>query len=203
MYKNYIKSVLDILVASVAILLLSPVLVVVAALVLLIEGRPVFFRQRRVGRYGKLFSIYKFRTMTLDKASHLGSFDVGSKSRVTWLGSALRQYKIDELPQLINVLKGEMSLIGPRPEISAWTQVYPEKWQKVLEVKPGITDWASIMFRDEEKMLANSADPQKTYRTEILPTKLEYYLDYSADIKFSKDIIILYNTIKMLVRKSQ
>lgn len=130
-----------------------------------------------------------------------GSFDVGDSSRITPLGRLLRKTKLDELPQLINVLKGEMSLVGPRPEVKQWTEVYPEKWKIVHSIKPGITDNAAIEFRNEEKLLAQSADPIKTYREVILPQKLDLYIDYVNNQSFWGDVNIIFRTIKVIILK--
>ncbi|HPJ76940.1 MAG TPA: sugar transferase, partial [Clostridia bacterium] len=123
----------------------------------------------------------------------------GNKSRITPLGSFLRKYKLDELPQLINVFVGNMSVVGPRPEVKKWTEVYADKWQKVLSVKPGITDNASIQFRNEEEILANSEDPIETYKNEILPEKLDFYISYAETRTFWGDIKIILKTVKKVI----
>jgi lipopolysaccharide/colanic/teichoic acid biosynthesis glycosyltransferase len=159
---------------------------------------PIFFIQQRVGKNGKLFNLIKFRTMKVASGKKIGSFDAGDTSRITPLGAFLRKYKLDELPQLLNVLLGEMSFVGPRPEVRQWTLVYPEKWKIVHSVKPGITDNASIEFRNEEFILAESEDPLKTYEEVILPRKLELYIDYVQARSFWGDITIILKTIKAL-----
>jgi len=161
----------------------------------------IFFWQLRVGKGGTLFRIVKFRTMRTIPQSSEGRFDPGDISRVTRLGSFLRKYKLDELPQLINVIKGEMSLVGPRPEIKQWTEIYPEKWEIVLRVNPGITDNASIVFRDEEELLAQSNNPNETYRDVILPRKLNMYVSYVNNHSFLGDIGILFRTIIIIISK--
>lgn len=123
-------------------------------------------------------------------------FNAGELSRITSLGKFLRKTKLDELPQLINVLKGEMSLVGPRPEVKKWTMVYPEKWEIVHRVKPGITDNASIMFRNEEAILSQTSSPEEMYRENILPKKMDMYIDYVNNHSFSGDLKIIFNTIK-------
>lgn len=130
-----------------------------------------------------------------------GSFDAGNSSRITPFGRFLRKTKLDELPQLFNVLKGEMSIVGPRPEVKQWTEVYPEKWQIVHTVKPGITDNASIEFRNEEELLAQSVDPIKTYREEILPRKLDLYIEYVNKQSFGGDLKIIFKTIEAIIFK--
>ena len=134
------KRTVDLMAGLAGLLVLAPLLVVLAALVWVSSGAPVLFRQVRVGRGGRDFFIYKFRTMTVAAGAERGSFDAGSTSRVTRIGRVLRAWKLDELPQLWNVVKGDMALVGPRPEVRAWVETYPERWAKVLTVRPGLTD---------------------------------------------------------------
>ena len=150
-----------------------PFLGLIGLAILLNSGRPVIFSQERVGLDGRPFRLKKFRTMRRLKGAEAGLFEPGSQARVTPVGRFLRAYKLDELPQLWNVLMGDMSLVGPRPEIRKWVEAYPERWREVLETRPGITDPASILYRDEEAILAASPDPEKTYREIILPHKLD------------------------------
>lgn len=178
-----------------------PILFFVSLLIVLTMPGPIFFTQNRVGKNGKLFKLFKFRTMEVKKESTKGSFDAGDNSRVTAVGKILRKSKLDELPQLINVLKGDMSIVGPRPEVEKWTEVYPELWSKVLKVKPGITDNASIHFRNEEEVLAKSSNPQETYKNEILPLKLQYYISYVDTNSFWGDILIIFRTLKQIIIK--
>jgi len=192
------KRVFDLVVSVISISLLIPFSVIISVLIILDSGFPVFFIQKRVGRDRKLFDLYKFRTMTVLKGTEKGSFDAGNSSRVTRVGKILRKTKLDELPQLLNVLKGDMSLVGPRPEVEKWTKVYPQKWDRVLSVMPGITDNASIEFRDEEEMLAESEDPEDTYRNFILPIKLKLYEKYVDNHSLKGDVNILINTIKAM-----
>jgi len=200
------KRVIDMLGAVVGLILLSPVLVLLWLAVVLESGLPGLFRQRRAGRAGRDFVLFKFRTMTQRKAesrklkaenhdsTESGAFDAGDTSRVTSVGRFLRKTKLDELPQLWNVLKGDMALVGPRPEVRKWVEVYPERWAKVLTVRPGITDPASIEFRNEEEVLANATDPQDYYRSVILPRKLAMYEQYVATQSFWGDLGILVKT---------
>jgi lipopolysaccharide/colanic/teichoic acid biosynthesis glycosyltransferase len=190
------KRVFDLVVSVISISLLIPFSVIISVLIILDSGFPVFFIQKRVGRDRKLFDLYKFRTMTVLKGTEKGSFDAGNSSRVTRVGKILRKTKLDELPQLLNVLKGDMSLVGPRPEVEKWTKVYPQKWDRVLSVMPGVTDNASIEFRDEEEMLAESEDPEDTYRNFILPIKLKLYEKYVDNHSLKGDVKILINTVK-------
>jgi lipopolysaccharide/colanic/teichoic acid biosynthesis glycosyltransferase len=162
---------------------------------------PIFFIQNRIGRNGREFRILKFRTMTLEPQKDESTFEPGNLTRITHLGRFLRRTKIDELPQLINVLKGDMSIVGPRPEIKRWTEVYPDKWALVLTVQPGMTDNASIEFRNEEKILAQSEYPEETYLNNILPHKLDLYIDYVKNHNFRGDLIIILRTIETIILK--
>lgn len=193
------KRVTDIVFSSVGILCLSPIYLAVVVFILALDGRPVVFRQRRVGIGRRPFRIIKFRTMT-EIISNNEIFEAGSSSRVTASGAFLRKTKLDELPQLFNVLFGEMSIVGPRPEIESWTRVYEARWDNVLSVRPGITDWAAINYRDEEVLLAGSDNAEETYRNEILPKKLDYYEDYVRRVQFSSDVKILRSTLGTLLK---
>lgn len=189
------KRLFDLFFAGIGLVILLPVFAAAGLLVKLSGKGPVFFKQERIGRNGQPFVFYKFRTMQVLESAEKGSFDAGDVSRVTSAGKFLRKTKIDELPQLFNVIKGEMSLVGPRPEVKKWVAVYPERWQKVLSVLPGITDNASIFFRNEEEMLCQSADPESTYREIVLPQKLDYYEDYVANHSFFGDVKLIFQTI--------
>ncbi len=169
--------------------------------ILITDGKPVFFVQKRAGKNGKFFKMYKFRTMTVRKGSEDGSFDAGDVSRVTAIGRILRKTKLDEVPQLINVLKGDMSLVGPRPEVEQWVNAYPERWSKVLTLKPGITDNASLEFRNEEDILASALDKDYAYREEILPRKLDLYEAYVENNSLWGDFIILMRTFLTIIFK--
>ena len=195
------KRIFDLFVSMVFTVLLSPVFLLTSLFIVINSGFPVFFTQKRVGKGGKQFTIFKFRTMTVLKEAKQGSFDAGNSSRVTSVGKILRKTKIDELPQLINVFKGNMSFVGPRPEVQKWVDAYPERWAVVHSVKPGITDNASIIFRNEEEILAASSNPTVTYRDEILPRKLDLYEDYVHTGNFKKDIGILFKTFTSVLFK--
>lgn len=155
----------------------------------------VFFSQIRIGRNGRPFFIQKFRSMKMISRKELGSFDAGDNSRITPFGRLLRKTKLDELPQLFNVLKGDMSIVGPRPEVEKWTKVYPGKWAIIHSVRPGITDYASIYFRNEEELLIKSDNPQDTYKNEVLPKKLDLNIEYINKQSFSEDLMIIYKTL--------
>jgi lipopolysaccharide/colanic/teichoic acid biosynthesis glycosyltransferase len=183
----------------VLLVLLLPLLVGIAFLVRLSSPGPSLFRQTRVGLAGKDFLMLKFRTMTERPDSAAGSFDAGDDSRVTGIGKTLRATKLDELPQLWNVLKGEMSLVGPRPEVRKWVNAYSDRWQYIHQVKPGITDPASILFRNEEELLVGAEDPEELYRLEILPRKLDLYDRYVREQSLWLDMKIMAQTFLTVV----
>ena len=169
---------IDFLLALIGLIILSPVLILVALFIKLTSKGPVFFMQSRVGKDGKDFRVFKFRTM-YTQAEKLGFLTVGGKdNRITALGYYLRKFKIDELPQLLNVLKGEMSLVGPRPEVRRYVDMYSIDQIKALNVLPGITDYASIAYRNENEMLATASNPEEYYIKEIMPNKIELNFKY-------------------------
>jgi lipopolysaccharide/colanic/teichoic acid biosynthesis glycosyltransferase len=194
------KRLFDIVFAALALSVLSPLLLVVAIWIMKDSSGPIFFRQTRVARYGKNFRIFKFRTMHAN-AEKLGiQLTSRNDSRVTTAGTFLRKYKIDELPQFINVLTGDMSIVGPRPEVPKYVAYYPQNVRDiVLSVRPGITDRASIEFKDENELLDTSDNPEQTYIQNILPIKLKYYTDYVADQSFIGDIKIIVDTISAII----
>lgn len=196
-----IKRIFDFFAALAGLLVLFPFLVIISISIVIFMPGSIFFRQLRVGKGGRMFRLIKFRTMKSLSGASDGRFDPGDTSRVTWLGSLLRKYKLDELPQLLNVVKGDMSLVGPRPEIKKWTEFYPEKWKIVLRVPPGITDNASIVFRDEEELLARSENPEQTYRDVILPQKLDLYISYVINHSLSGDIRIIFRTLNIILKR--
>tara|TARA_R110002050_G_scaffold296359_1_gene456221 strand:+ start:15431 stop:16021 length:591 start_codon:yes stop_codon:yes gene_type:complete len=195
------KRLFDLTAALLGLLVLLPVLLVLALFIKLTTPGPVVFVQTRIGQGGREFRLLKFRSMRVRPKTSEGSFDAGDQSRITWLGRILRKTKLDELPQLVNVLRGEMSLVGPRPEVRKWTEVYPEQWAIVHRVKPGITDNASIEFRNEEAILARSSNPEETYRNEILPRKLELYIDYVKRASFQTDLKLIFQTLFIVLFK--
>ena len=190
-----VKRIFDVVVSLFALTILAPVLGAIALGVLATSPGGVLFRQVRMGRANRPFIIVKFRTMSAAPDAAKGRFDPGRDGdRITPIGRWLRRTKLDELPQFWNVLRGEMSLVGPRPEVPRWTEVYPERWKVVLSVRPGITDPASIEFRHEEAMLATAADPERTYREAILPRKLEIAERYVRTRTFAGDLAVLLRT---------
>ena len=189
----------DIIFASLGLLLLSPLLIIVSGMILIFDSRPVLFRQMRVGVNGSCFLLNKFRTMRVVRGAASGTFDAGDSSRITKIGAFLRKTKLDELPQLWNVFIGDMSFVGPRPEVRKWVDAYPERWAKVLTVKPGITDPASIYYRNEEELLAQADDPVACYRDQILPHKLDLYEEYVMTRTFWEDIFLIFKTIMLVL----
>ena len=195
------KRAFDLGASGLGLLLLSPVFLLVAVLIFLADGRPVLFRQTRIGRAGRPFSLFKFRTMIPASEGEGGGFEPGDSRRVTSFGRFLRKTKIDEWPPLFNVLKGDMSMVGPRPEVSKWVAAYPRRWAVVHRVKPGITDPASIIYRNEEELLAAAADPEAVYRNEILPRKLDLYERYAeGPPRFGRDLGLIFKTIAAVLK---
>lgn len=196
-----LKRFFDVVVSAAGVVLLAPLLVLIAIAVKLDSRGPVFFRQERVGRFGQVFRIHKFRTMVVDADRHGGALTIGRDPRITRVGGILRRYKLDELPQLIDVLVGDMSLVGPRPEVPRYVARYSaEDRAIVLSVRPGITDRASVLFRDEASLLAGSADPDEVYVRDILPVKLGHYRAYVRDRTFLGDLRIIAETVFAIAR---
>lgn len=193
------KRLFDLTIATIGLLVLSPIFLTVAIIVWLTDGRPIWFRQFRVGLHEQHFEILKFRTMAQNSHATGLQVTVDGDSRITTLGRFLRRTKLDELPQLLNVLRGEMSLVGPRPEVPRYVAHYPlETKSLVLSVRPGITDNAAILYRNESEILANAADPERTYVEEVLPHKLTLYSNYVRSHSLNGDIAILLKTVAAL-----
>lgn len=198
-----IKRLFDFCASGVGLILLSPILLLIAALIRLDSHGPIFFRQERVGQFGRLFKIHKFRTMVVDAEALGMQITVGVDPRITKVGELLRRYKLDELPQLIDVLFGDMSLVGPRPEVPRYVACYPQELRElVLSVRPGITDRASIEYKDESKILGCATDPHQAYVNEVLPIKLGYYAEYVRNRSLLGDIGIIISTIQAIARRS-
>ena len=194
------KRIFDLFFAFLGIMLLLPIYLLIAIFIKLDSKGEVLYKQERIGKDGIPFYVLKFRTMVPDAFSK-GALTVGSRDpRVTGVGFYLRKYKLDELPQLFNVLFGEMSFVGPRPEVKKYTDLYNENQRVVLSVKPGITDYASIKYRNENDLLAQSSDPEKLYIEEIMPEKLNLNLKYINDNNVFKDIKIIINTFYTIVK---
>ena len=187
-----LKRAFDIFFAGGALLVLCPLLGVMALWVKLDSRGPVLFRQVRVGRHGREFHIYKFRTMQMDAEQRGPQITVGADARVTRAGAWLRKYKVDEFPQFFNVVLGDMSVVGPRPEVPRYVAMYaPTTREAVLSVRPGITDLASIEYLDESRLLGQSADPEKTYVEQVMPAKLVFCERYVKERSFGGDMDII------------
>jgi lipopolysaccharide/colanic/teichoic acid biosynthesis glycosyltransferase len=188
----------DVSVAAAALLFLLPFFCLVAVLIKLDSKGPVFFHHERVGRRFRSFRIYKFRTMVRDAPRIGRPITCGDDPRITRVGRVLRRTKIDELPQLINVLKGEMSIVGPRPEVRQYVECFHEDYREILSVRPGITDPASIKFRNEAALLGGSADPTDTYLRLVLPAKVDLGKQYVRSSSFGSDVRLIVQTLMAL-----
>jgi len=190
------KRIFDLLLVIPGLIVLSPVFLLIFFLISRDSDGPILFRQKRVGLNGQVFNVLKFRTMIVNAEQKGAKITTSGDSRITKTGCWLRKYKLDELPQLINVLKGDMSLVGPRPEVPEYVEFYTdEQKKKVLSVLPGITDRASIEFRNENDILKNSKDPVQDYKEKILPIKLDYYEKYVDERSLWLDLKLIIKTI--------
>lgn len=190
----------DFILSLVGLVVLAPIFIVLAIWIKIDSKGPVFYKQVRVGQNGIDFGLFKFRSMVVD-ADKKGLITVGGRDpRITRSGYFIRKYKLDELPQLINVLLGDMSLVGPRPEVRKYVDLYTDEQQKVLSVKPGITDYASIEYMDENEVLGKSSDPEKTYIEEIMPEKIKYNMKYIQNKNVSEYFKIIFLTLLKIVR---
>lgn len=196
------KRLFDLLLSSIGLLLLAPLLLLIALLIKLDSPGPVMFRQERVGRFGKPFRIHKFRTMRHEPAGQGLQITVGADRRITRVGGFLRASKLDELPQLFDVWLGDMSLVGPRPEVPRYVAHYPAALrEKVLSVRPGITDIASIEYRDESAVLARAVDPEHAYVHEVLPHKLALAARYVERSSLWLDMWLIWRTVVAILRR--
>lgn len=200
MYR-FFKRCFDIFFSLLGILCLLLVFLFVAIAIKCSSKGPVLFKQERVGKNGKLFKIWKFRSMVVDAEAKGRQITTDGDNRITKVGKFIRKTKIDELPQLFNVLSGKMSFVGPRPEVPRYVALYTEEQRKVLSVKPGITDLASIEFRNENDMLKEAEDPDKKYIEEIMPAKLELNLKYIEKAGFFYDIGLIFKTIFKVIKE--
>lgn len=195
------KRLFDLFFALPGVLLLAPIFLCIASWIKIDSRGPVFFRQERVGQFGRPFRIFKFRTMCLDAEAKGRQITIGEDPRITRSGHFLRKYKLDELPQLFNVILGEMSLVGPRPEVTCYVALYPSEIKStVLSVKPGITDYASIEYKDESAVLGRAVDPHTAYVQEVMPVKLAYYRRYVDERTLWVDFLLILKTLKAIVQ---
>jgi len=194
-----LKRLFDIVFSAIGLILLSPFLLLISFLIALTSTGGVFYLQERVGRHNKNFKLFKFRTMRAG-ADKAGLLTVGGRDpRITAIGYYLRKYKLDELPQLLNVFFGTMSLVGPRPEVRKYVELYTEEQKKVLDVKPGITDYASLEYFSENELLAKSSDPEQTYITEVLPAKLALNKKYISEAGIQTDLKVIFRTLSKII----
>ena len=190
----------DFILGLVGLVVLAPIFIMLAIWIKIDSKGPVFYKQVRVGQNGINFGLFKFRSMVVD-ADKKGLITVGGRDpRITRSGYFIRKYKLDELPQLINVLVGDMSLVGPRPEVRKYVNLYTDEQQKVLSVKPGITDYASIEYMDENEILGKSSDPEKTYIEDIMPEKIKYNMKYINNKNLFEYFKIIFLTVLKIVR---
>jgi len=193
------KRFLDVLVSSVGLLLFSPVAALVAILIKFDSRGPLLFRQERVGQGLGTFCIYKFRTMVVDAPLKGGQLTAAEDPRLTRLGRILRKTKIDELPQLINVLRGEMTLVGPRPEVPRYVALFRNDYEEILQIRPGITDLASLKYRDESSVLSRAADPEQEYLTRVLPDKIALAKEYVRRSSLTFDLSLILRTVARII----
>ncbi|ALQ34846.1 sugar transferase [Fusobacterium hwasookii] len=194
-----LKRIFDTILSLFGLIILLPFMLIIAIFIKLDSKGPVFFKQVRVTKNGREFKIFKYRTMRVgsDKYSQI---TVGKDNRITKVGAFLRKYKLDEIPQLINVLIGDMSLVGPRPEVPKYVALYTDEQKEILKVRAGITDYASIEFSDENDLLASEEDPEKAYIEKIMPKKIELNKKYLSEISILTDIKIILLTIKKILK---
>jgi lipopolysaccharide/colanic/teichoic acid biosynthesis glycosyltransferase len=193
------KRALDVAAAAAGLSVLGPAMLGIGAAVRLTSAGPALFRQERVGKDGRPFRIFKFRTMTADAPGRGPEITRGGDARVTPLGRVLRRTKLDELPQLLNVLVGDMSLVGPRPEVPRYVEKYSPEQRRVLSIRPGITDWASIAYANEEEVLARYPDLERAYVEQVMPRKLALNLDYLERRSLRTDLEILWQTARAVL----
>lgn len=195
------KRFIDLILALFGLVLLSPLLLALSLLILVTMGWPVFFRQKRIGRNAVPFRIIKFRSMIKDAAARGPVVTVGGDPRITPLGRFLRKTKLDELPQLLNVLRGDMSLVGPRPEVPKYVAMYNDDQLRVLSVRPGLTDPASLAYSNEEEILARYEDREKAYIEDIMPAKLRLNLSYIEQATITSDLRLIFKTIGKIISR--
>ena len=194
-----LKRIFDIILSLFGLMILFPFMLIIAILIKLDSKGPVFFKQIRVTKNGREFKIFKYRTMRVGSDKYR-QITVGKDNRITKVGAFLRKYKLDEIPQLINVLLGDMSLVGPRPEVPKYVALYTKEQKEILKVRAGITDYASIEFSDENDLLASEEDPEKAYIEKIMPKKIELNKKYLSEISILTDIKIILLTIKKILK---
>ena len=196
-----LKRLFDIIFSLIGLVILFPFFLFIGILIKFGSRGPVFYRGVRIGRFGKPFKIYKFRTLVVNAERIGGPSTAGDDFRITKIGKILRKYKLDELPQLIDVLRGKMSFVGPRPEVPFYANMFTKEEKTILSIRPGITDWASLWNSNEGTILAGSPDPEKTYQEKIRPKKIELQLKYVREKSFATDLRIVLQTLKKLIER--
>lgn len=192
------KRLFDIIFSSIVLIIFLPFGLLIALIILVSSKGGVFYRQERIGQYGEPFRLFKFRTMRKD-ADKVGRLTVGMRDpRITRIGYFLRKYKLDEFPQFINVLIGDMSVVGPRPEVREYTDLYTDEQRKILTVKPGITDYASLAYFDENRLLGESDNPRKRYIEEVMPAKIDLNQRYLNNPTITHDLKIIWKTVRQI-----
>ncbi len=199
LYTRFVKRAVDVICAAGGLAVLSPLLVLIAGAIKIESDGPVFFKQERMGRGFRPFLIYKFRTMVKNAPVLGGPITIGQDPRITRVGHFLRRTKLDELAQLINVVKGDMSLVGPRPEVRRYVEAFHEEYEQVLAIRPGLTDLASLEFIDEAGVLARASDPERAYREYVLPRKLALAKQYVRECSLRLDVLLITRTLRRLI----
>ncbi|GJM17007.1 MAG: glycosyl transferase [Thermodesulfobacteriota bacterium] len=199
-YADYGKRAFDLAISVPLLIVLFPLFLLISLLIKLGSEGPVFFTQERIGKEGKVFKLYKFRTMIKDAHSKGPSVTSRGDKRITPLGKLLRRYKLDELPQLLNVVMGEMSLVGPRPEVKKYVDAFQDDYSSILKVRPGITDYAALRYRSEEGILAGYDNPEQAYTEVVLPEKITLYKKYIREMGVMADVQILFMTLREVIK---
>ena len=194
-YQQFGKRFFDFCSSLIGLIILSPVILMIAVFIKLSDNGPALFIQERMGKGFEKFRLFKFRTMAVNADKMGVTVTKGEDPRITGAGKFLRHYKLDELPQLINVLKGEMSMVGPRPEVEKYVEIFKDQYQQILAIKPGITDYATLQFRNEEDILNKYEDTNEGYIRGVLPVKIELYLKYLNEMSFVTDLKIILKTL--------
>jgi len=198
-FQYRLKNVLDFIAALLGVLVLFPLLLLIAVSIKASDGGGVLFMQERIGKNFKRFKLFKFRTMVVNAPAMGEAVTKGEDPRITKTGKFLRRYKLDELPQLFNVLKGDMSLVGPRPEVEKYVALFKKQYERILTIRPGITDYAALEYRDEEEILNKYEDTNGGYISEVLPAKIKLYEKYLQEMSFTTDLKIIFKTLWKIV----
>lgn len=199
LYMTFGKRLFDFIASLTGILILSPVFILISLIIILTDGLPVFYKHKRIGRNFKTFYVLKFRSMVKDADKKGLQITSADDPRITKIGKLLRKSKLDELPQLINVLKGDMSLVGPRPEVDKYVNIFKNDYREILKVRPGITDISSIIYRDEESVLRDKPDPEEYYKNILLPQKIQLAKEYFKYHSFLLDLKLILATIMKII----